>query len=312
MAAQRDPIREWREQYARSCLSLDFQPLNGAPFHASVKPIVGEVRIVRTILSPGVVFRDEDLVRDGDDSFGFLISQSRELEATHQGREVRLGPGDATMMQASAPGGIGSRESFGFLEVMIPPAEWDARSARPGDALMQRLWRKSDAIQLLRGYIRSLERTGLAACVDGRELVHRHIIDLVVLAATRHRPIGESSASAIVIARLAAALDHITSCFRDPELSVATVASSLRISPRYLQRLLEASGTSFTARVNELRLQRAFTLLTGAGNSAGRISEIALEVGFSDISHFNRSFRSRFGDTPSSVRAQHAGAIINS
>ncbi len=205
MAAQRDPIREWREQYARSCLSLDFQPLNGAPFHASVKPIVGEVRIVRTILSPGVVFRDEDLVRDGDDSFGFLISQSRELEATHQGREVRLGPGDATMMQASAPGGIGSRESFGFLEVMIPPAEWDARSARPGDALMQRLWRKSDAIQLLRGYIRSLERTGLAACVDGRELVHRHIIDLVVLAATRHRPIGESSASAIVIARLAAA-----------------------------------------------------------------------------------------------------------
>ena len=56
MAAQRDPIREWREQYARSCLSLDFQPLNGAPFHASVKPIVGEVRIVRTILSPGVAF----------------------------------------------------------------------------------------------------------------------------------------------------------------------------------------------------------------------------------------------------------------
>jgi len=77
-----------------------------------------------------------------------------------------------------------------------------------------------------------------------------------VLAATPHRPIGESGASAVVAARLGAAVDHVTSCFQDPELSLATVARSLRISPRYLQRLLETSGTSLTARVNELRLQR--------------------------------------------------------
>jgi AraC-like DNA-binding protein len=29
-----------------------------------------------------------------------------------------------------------------------------------------------------------------------------------------------------------------------------------------------------------------------------------LQAGFSDISHFNRLFRSRFGDTPKGVRAQ--------
>jgi AraC-like DNA-binding protein len=63
------------------------------------------------------------------------------------------------------------------------------------------------------------------------------------------------------------------------------------------------SGMSFTAHVNELRLQKAFALLAAAGD-ARRISDIALEVGFSDISHFNRSFRSRFGDTPSGVRAR--------
>jgi AraC-like DNA-binding protein len=31
-----------------------------------------------------------------------------------------------------------------------------------------------------------------------------------------------------------------------------------------------------------------------------------LEAGFSDISHFNRLFRARFGDTPGGVRAQAA------
>jgi AraC-like DNA-binding protein len=53
----------------------------------------------------------------------------------------------------------------------------------------------------------------------------------------------------------------------------------------------------------ELRLQRAFELLSQACDNKIRISEVALRVGFSDISHFNRQFRSHFGDTPSGVLA---------
>jgi len=305
MAMQRDPVREWREQYARCCLRVDFEPLNAAPLCASVKPFPGELRILRTTLSPGVVFRDVDLCRDGDDSFGFLISQSREVEATHQRREVRLGPGDATMMQACAPGGIGSRKSFGFLEVMIPPAEWDARNARPDAALMRRFPRNSDAMRLLHGYLRSLERTGFGASVNARAIVYRHLIDLAVLAATTDCRIGESSASAVGAARLSAALDYIAARFEEPGLNIAAVARSQGISPRYLQRLLEATGRSFTARVSELRLQRAFTLLTETRDGKRRITDIALQAGFSDISHFNRIFRSRFGDAPKGVRANH-------
>jgi AraC-like DNA-binding protein len=65
-----------------------------------------------------------------------------------------------------------------------------------------------------------------------------------------------------VATRLAAALNYIASHFSDPDLSLAKVAQSLNISPRYLQRLLESSGTSFTTHVTELRLKHAFTLLT--------------------------------------------------
>ena len=34
------------------------------------------------------------------------------------------------------------------------------------------------------------------------------------------------------------------------------------------------------------------------------IGAIAFDAGFADLSHFNRSFRRRFGGTPSEVRAQ--------
>ena len=128
-----------------------------------------------------------------------------------------------------------------------------------------------------------------------------------VLAATTRCSIGESGASAVVATRLAAALDYIASHFSDPELSLAKVAQSLSISPRYLQRLLESSGTSFTAHVAELRLKHAFTLLTAENLLDVRICDIALQTGFSDISHFNRLFRSRFGGTPSDVRHQLLG-----
>lgn len=305
MAAQYDSIREWREHYARCCLDLDFEPVSGAPFRAAITPIFETPAVVQTTLSPGFAFRDADLVRDGDSDFGFLISQSRDLDLVHQGCEIRLGFGDAAMTQASAISRVGSRESFGFLAVMIPPAEFDARNAYAGDVLMQRFSGKSEAMRLLRGYIRSLERMGLAAFIDGREIVRQQIIDLVVFAATPHRPIEESSASPVVAARLEAALDHIMSRFRDPELSVTTAARNLCISPRYLQRLMEASGRSFTERVNELRLQKACALLAEPCATASRISDIAFDVGFSDISYFNRLFRSRFGGTPSDVRSLH-------
>jgi AraC-like DNA-binding protein len=298
---QGDPIREWREQYARSCLRVDFEPLPGSTFHASVKPILPELRIVKAALSPGFLFRDEDLLRDGDDSIGFVVAQSRELTATHLGREIRLAPGDATMMLMSATGGVGWRESSVLFDMLIPPAEWEARGARPEDGLMQRLWGKSEVVRLLRGYIRSLGSIGFSGSGDEHTTVRNHIVDLAVLAATVCRPIGESSVSTIVAARVATALEHISSHFSDPELSLTKVAYSLRVSPRYVQRLLETSGTSFTAHVTELRLKRAFKLLQEGDL---RISDVALQAGFSDISHFNRLFRSRFSATPSDVRAQ--------
>jgi AraC-like DNA-binding protein len=103
-------------------------------------------------------------------------------------------------------------------------------------------------------------------------------------------------------ARLAAALDYIDSHFSDPELSLRKVARALHISPRYLQRFLEASGRSFTAHVNELRLKLSL-IMTKRGERMVRISDVALHAGYSNISHFNRLFRSRFGDTPSGVCA---------
>jgi AraC-like DNA-binding protein len=298
---QRDPVREWREQIARHLLGLDFKPLSDAPFKATVQPIFQDLRIVRAAFSPGITFRDADLIKkDPDSSFAVLIAQSGNIFVKHHGRDLQLDCGEATLLHSCATGDVGSPEEFSYMPVLIPHAEL-ATVARFDEAIARRIPRQSEALQLLRVYIRALKngRFGREACLTLRE----HLVDLAALAITPHGALGESNLSAVVGAHLHAIFDHIASHFSDPELNPSKVAQSLQISTRYLQRLLKTSGTSFTAHVTELRLNHALMLLTAQDLSDVPICDIALRAGFSDISHFNRLFRSRFGDAPKGVRA---------
>jgi len=80
------------------------------------------------------------------------------------------------------------------------------------------------------------------------------------------------------------------------------VAGTLGLSRRYVQQLLEETGKSFTERLVERRLDRAFAMLTDRRCPHLAIIDIAFAAGFGDVSHFNRVFRRRFGETPSGVR----------
>jgi AraC-like DNA-binding protein len=195
--------------------------------------------------------------------------------------------------------------------VVIPRAEFETRGIRPDDAVIQRLSSSNEALGLLQRYLRSLGKKGIDRTAEFgvltpvREIVQRHIFDLVSLAVTWRGAVGESNLGSVAAARLQAALDYIAAHFTDPRLSFEMVARSQGISVPYLRDLMGASGHSYVDVVNELRLQKAFNELTEAGPDGRTILEIALAAAFSDISHFNRLFRTRFGDTPSGVRGQN-------
>jgi AraC-like DNA-binding protein len=107
-------------------------------------------------------------------------------------------------------------------------------------------------------------------------------------------------------ARLAAIFRTISDQLANRNLSAATVAAKLGITPRYVHVLLEQSGQTFSQYVVQKRLEKAGKLLADDEGQDRKIADIALEVGFADLSHFNRAFRRHFGDTPSGVRANSA------
>jgi AraC-like DNA-binding protein len=74
------------------------------------------------------------------------------------------------------------------------------------------------------------------------------------------------------------------------------------MSPRYVQRLFENEGKTFTQFVCDRRLDDACRMLASWRFDHKRIADVAFEAGFSDPSYFNRAFRRRFGSSPSELR----------
>ena len=293
-----DPLREWQERYSRSGTQLGFRPETDAPFHSSVQSLCDLPRIVRSTLSPGLLFRDKTMIKDRDDNVSLVVSLGRSLTINHRKREACLARNEAILFQADAPGSAGTRHRFAVLEVSTAQREWESRNARPGDALAKVINRNSQALTLLLGYMRAVAKS-VPFATEVRQLVSRHIIDLVVLAATEPS-LGESQMDCVAAARRAAVLDYIRSHFCDPNLSGPSLAEKLGVSQRHLQRILKTTGKTFTEHVNELRLDRAFSLLVTM-DANKRVSDIAFDVGYSDLTNFNRHFRSLFGDTPTGV-----------
>ena len=72
---------------------------NHCPTRRFVRRVVFDaLRMVRTTFSPGLTFRDAELVKDAVDSFAFLISQSKNIEIVHGHRKLRLAQADATLL----------------------------------------------------------------------------------------------------------------------------------------------------------------------------------------------------------------------
>lgn len=67
------------------------------------------------------------------------------------------------------------------------------------------------------------------------------------------------------------------------------------------RQIKKKTGKTFLDIVQEKRLQQAIFLLE---NTALRISDISVEVGYENTSHFHRIFRARFGCAPKEYRAK--------
>jgi AraC-like DNA-binding protein len=301
---ERERIASWREEIGRNVLRLDIEPIEAGSFRAEAKlRALPGLRTVHCAGSAARFVRHAAMTKDGEPSIGLVINFGTIGTATQRGRDVRLGSGDATPFLSSEASVLTGTQHLG---VLVPRAALASRLRHVDDAGMKLVHRSNEPLRLLTKYMKLVHEKLELQTPELRVAMVNHIHDLVALVLSANEFTSDHHSSAVTHARLKVALNYIAVHFNEPDLSVADVARDQGISPRYLQRLFETTGMTFTEQVTELRLRKAFALLTEAGTRKRRISDIALQAGFSDLSHFNLLFRRRFQDTPSGVLT-HSG-----
>jgi AraC-like DNA-binding protein len=306
---ERDRLPFWREVYGRKHCHLDIEPLSDAPLQAEVSlralPGLGTMGYVS---SPARQQRSQQFVGACDDSIALPINLSGAMTFSQRGREVLLGAGEAVLVLNAEPGtmihshihAMGLVVARAALSPLVPNVEDMTMRVVPCD---------NDALRLLTGYLKMVQ-SDLAplATPELRHLAVTHVHDLLalVLGATR-------DASAIAhkrgmrAARLAAIKADVIAQIGNRHLSVTALAARHRITPRSVQLLFEGEALTFSQFVLEQRLAATHRMLGDPRRAGMSVSAIALAAGFGDLSHFNRSFRRRYGATPSDVRAASLG-----
>jgi AraC-like DNA-binding protein len=88
-------------------------------------------------------------------------------------------------------------------------------------------------------------------------------------------------------------------------LRLGHVAKAVNTSTFYFCKMFKkATGLNFTDYLSRVRIEKSKNLLL---NPNLRVSEIAFEVGFQSLTHFNRVFKKILGQSPTEYRAQLLG-----
>jgi AraC-like DNA-binding protein len=224
--------------------------------------------------------------------------------AGQKGRELILQAGDAVLFPIPEAGfALSSPRSSRFLGLrlphrllapFVPGLDRDPMRLIPG---------QTHSLRFLVDYLHRLGSIESQRSAELDRAIEMHIVDLVALSVGAHQDArAEAQDRGVRAARLQAIKAHVASHFSDGGLSVAAVAARQTITTRYVHKLFETEGTTFSAYLLACRLEAAHRMLTDRRILTRSIASIAFDAGFSDLSYFNRMFRRRYGATPTEVR----------
>jgi AraC-like DNA-binding protein len=287
-------------------LRAHIEPVDDASYEAAVtsRALPG-LQLVSGRFAAGRTTRTREMIADGNDDLYLFVNRKGDANVSARGREVSLGENDAVLASSGEVTMFERRSSCGeCITTRIPYSMLSPMVVNVDDAVMHRIPANTAALKLLTCYAYALLGEDQAMTTPAhRHRVAAHVHDLAALTLGATLEAADVAKNrGMAAARLRAAKIYTIENICSREISVGGVASHLGMTQRYLQRLFEIDGTTFSAFLLGQRLARAHRMLREPQSMQKQISAIAYDVGFGDLSYFNRCFRRLYGATPMDIR----------
>ncbi|MDT5279537.1 MAG: AraC family transcriptional regulator, positive regulator of tynA and feaB [Mycobacterium sp.] len=235
---------------------------------------------------------------DADGEFvAVMLVQAGTETISQRHIEATMTPGDVVAWDSTNRNRFTIREPLSKRSMLIP---WTALEEVGGRAWMSdgvRLDGTAPATRLLTTYLDTL--TQLLPGLDSAAASAARTAALVLLVGALRSDSDVSSAEIVRPALRASIEQYIERHLLDGAVTPAAIASAHWVSVRTVNRVFRATGQTVCEVIRARRLARAREDLT---ESDRPISAIAHRWGFSDTSHFSRTFKAHYGSSPTDYR----------
>jgi AraC-like DNA-binding protein len=282
------------------------EPLPESPLHVDLtkRTLPGLAVVSGTLAGLRHAIRPSGAVPNGGDDLLLAVNVRGCSMARQRDRDLILRDGDALFATRDVTGFTITRPTPArFIGIRVPREAVAALLGRLEETPICLVPPRTEALSLLVTYASAIAEALPLATPELQRLAVSHMHDLIA-ATVRATRDGQAIAEGrgIAAARLRAIMIDISARLGDGDLSVAEVARRHRVTPRYIQKLFENEGLTFSSFVLDRRLSRAHRILSDPHLADRNISSVAFDVGFGDLSYFNRAFRRRYKATPTEIR----------
>ena len=296
-------VAAWSETLGRHCgVRIDLDPRSAGDFRSSAKIVrSASFGLLEGAMTPARQRSSRSSITNDDITFASVMTAR--WGTSQLGHSLNLLPQDWSLLSNSDVSVITIPEECRYLAFSVPRAAISPLVSDIGAKFAHRVPASSPQLQMLVRYLDLARRDNVVTTPELAAAFADHVCDLLALAlGPTHEAAEQAKMRGLSAARLRAMQDDVRKACHRPDLSVHSVAARHGVSIRYVQRIFEEAGTTFTQYLTEQRLASAYRALRRPTSRQVPISTIAYDCGFSDVSHFNRVFRRRFGCAPGEVR----------
>lgn len=268
---------------------------------------LGSVRVCRVSAGRHAWLRSAEHIRNAphDDMLLSLVLHG-EAQVSEVGRRVRQRAGEFILCDPNRPLVYAqTSERLDLLHLAVPRPALLERVPKAEHFRTTAFGLGSPAGALTAQTMRHALDNDLSASPTTAHLVGESLLDLAAATIEWHFS-GNTPTSTTERDLLGQIKRYVLAHLADDALDLTSLARQHGVAPRTLNRLFAAEGTTPMRWVREQRLQACREALEQDGRQPIRI--IAARHGFSDMPHFSRVFKARFGVVPSVVsRARPRG-----